>query len=164
MICVMSFRNILIGQTRSVCEVRCRRILRRDTPYGEAKFVCFSVVSCAMWVLCCVRTSLEGQTSCVFVFFSSDSTPTIFSGVRTPCVFHEVRCAHRTCVSASASVAQVVQRVSVNICSSCVSSSFCNILGSANDMLPLMVLGSVGCNTMEENNTYRPLCKVLWVG
>ena len=135
MICVMSLGNIIIGQTRSVCEVRCRRIPRRDTA-RRSKVGLFVVVSCAMWVFCCVHTSLEGQTSCVFVFFSTDSTPTM--GVRwrwSAMCIDEVLCAFAHLF-------------------------LCQHLGQCH-VLPLMVLGSVGCNTMEENNTYRPLCKVL---
>ena len=134
----MSCGNIIIGQTRSVCEVRCRRIPRRDTA-RRSKVGLFVVVSCAMWVLCCVRTSLEGQTSCVFVFSPRiRDRRLVFPGVGPPCVLAKFP-------------------VPSNIC-------FCvSILGSAHDVLPLMVLGSVGCNTMEENNMYRPLCKVLWV-
>ena len=71
----------------------------------------------------------------------------------------------RTCVSASASMAQVVQHVctwrSVNIVSVCVCNSFCNILGSAHDVLPLVVLVGVDGNTLKKNR-YRQLCKVLW--
>ena len=43
----------------------------------------------------------------------------------------------------------------------CVSSSVCNILGSAHDVLPLVVLVGVGGN-MVENHRYRLLCKGLW--
>ena len=76
---------------------------------------------------------------CSFFFFSPRirRRQLVFAGVGPPCVLTKFSVPSHICF--------------------CVS-----ILGSANDVLPLMVLGSVGCNTMEENNTYRPLCNVLW--
>ena len=122
MICVMSLGNIIIGQTRSLCEVICRRIPRRDTA-RRSKVGLFVVVSCAIWVMCCVRTSLEGQTSCVFVFSPRiRRRQLVFAGVGPPCVLTKFSVPSHICF--------------------CVSN-----LGSAHDVLPLMVLGSVGCNT-----------------
>ena len=74
---------------------------------------------------------------CSFFFPRIRRLQLVFAGVGPPCVLTKFSVPSHTCF--------------------CVS-----ILGSANDVLPLMVLVNVGCNTVEENNTYRPLCKVLW--
>ena len=74
---------------------------------------------------------------CVRFFPRIRSRQLVFPGVGPPCVLTKFSVPSNTCF--------------------CVS-----ILGSANDVLPLMVLVNVGWNTVEENNTYRPLCKVLW--
>ena len=66
MICVMLLGNIIIGQTRSVYEVRCRRIPRCDTARRSKVGLCSHIAGRANFM--CVR------------FFSTDSTPTI--GVR----------------------------------------------------------------------------------
>ena len=137
MICVMSLGNIIIGQTRSVCEVRCRRIPRRDTPQGEAKLVClwWCHVPCGSCVVFAHRGKGKLNVCSFFLHgFDADNW----------CSLALVRHVYRR--------------------SSLCTPTFVSVSASwANDVLPLMVLGSVGCNTMEENNTYRPLCKVLWV-
>ena len=138
MICVMSLGNIIIGQTRSVCEVRCRRIPRRDTPQGEAKLVClwWCHVPCGSCIVFAHRW--KGKLHVCFFSPRIQHRQLVFAGVGPPCVLTKFSVPSHSCF--------------------CVS-----ILGSAHDVLPLMVLGSVICNTMEENNTYRPLCNVLWV-
>ena len=87
-------------------------------------------------VLC---SHIVGRATFMCVFFSPRIRlrRLVFPGVGPPCVLAKFSVPSHICF--------------------CVS-----ILGSANDVLPLMVLCSVGCNTVEENNTYRPLCKVLW--
>ena len=118
--------------------VRFRRKSRRATPYGEAQLLCLRWGLCHVGLVLC--SHIVGRANFMCVRFSQRirHRRLVFPGVGPPCVLTKFSVPSHMCF--------------------CVS-----ILGSANDVLPLMVLVNVGCNTVEENNTYRPLCKVLWV-
>ena len=146
--------------------MRFRRRSRRATPYGEAQLLCSRWGLCYEGLVLCSHIVGRANFMCVCFLLGFDTDDLCFLVSARHVYFTKFGAPSHVCFCVSVDgpgCSTCMYMAFSKFVSVCVSSSFCNILGSAHDVLPLMVLVSVGCNKVEENNPYRPLCKVLWV-